>query len=156
MIKAEKNQSIFKPFIIHFWFRLNLYFFEAYDRGEDLLEDVDPNDVVRIVQLKDSIIETLSDEVSRLNEKISGFEEKSRFRSGTRVKRRIRRLDETFITREGVNFINVNHANFLYEHRFRSFYYVHITREKLPKQHLYKKFACIMLMKLTIDRLPNY
>jgi len=94
------NLKKINPFLIHFWFRLNLYFFEAYDRGEDLLEDVDPNDVVRIVQLKDSIIVTLCDEVSRLNEKISGFKEKSRFRSGTRVKRRIRRLDETFITRE--------------------------------------------------------
>jgi len=48
-----------------------------------------------------------------------------------------------------VNFINVICARFLYEHHFGSFYYVHVTREKLLKQRSYKKFACITLMKLT-------
>jgi len=50
----------------------------------------------------------------------------------------------------GVNFINVKRTNFSYEHRFGSFYYVHVTRKKLPIQHSYKKFAHLMLMKLTL------
>ncbi len=29
-------------------------------------------------------------------------------------------------------------TNFLYEHRFGSFFYVHVTRKKLPKQHSYE------------------
>jgi len=33
----------------------------------------------------------------------------------------------------GANFINVKCMNFLYEHRFGSFYYAHVTRKKLPK-----------------------
>jgi len=33
--------------------------------------------------------------------------------------------------------------------RFGSFYYIHVTWEKLPKGHSYKKFVCLMLMKLT-------
>ncbi len=49
----------------------------------------------------------------------------------------------------GVNFINIKHTNFSYECRFGSFYYVHVTRKKLPKWHSYKKFARLMLMKLT-------
>jgi len=48
-----------------------------------------------------------------------------------------------------VNFIIILCTNFWYEHRFGSFFYIHVTREKLRKQHLYKKFACKMLMKLT-------
>jgi len=51
-----------------------------------------------------------------------------------------------------VNFINILHTNFLYERRFSSFFYVHVTREKLPKRHSYKKFARKMLMKLTPGR----
>ncbi len=31
------------------------------------------------------------------------------------------------------------------------FYYVHVTREKLPKQRSYKKFVRLTLMKLTPD-----
>ncbi len=42
----------------------------------------------------------------------------------------------------GVNFFNVNRSNFLYQCHFGSFYYIHVTREKLVKQHLYKKFVC--------------
>ncbi len=49
----------------------------------------------------------------------------------------------------GVNFINILRMKFLYERRFGSFSYVHVTREKLPKQHWYEKFVCKMLMKLT-------
>ncbi len=40
-------------------------------------------------------------------------------------------------------------SNFSNEHHFGSFFYVHVTREKLPKQRLYEKFARKMLMKLT-------
>ncbi len=49
----------------------------------------------------------------------------------------------------GVNFINVPRTNFSYEHRFRSFFYVHVNREKLTKQRSYEKLARKMLMKLT-------
>ncbi len=42
------------------------------------------------------------------------------------------------------------HHHFTYElHHFGSFFYVHVTREKLPKRRLYKKFVHKMLMKLT-------
>jgi len=56
----------------------------------------------------------------------------------------------------GVNFINILLTNFSYEHRFGSFFYVHVTREKLPKQRLYKKRGRIMLMKLTASCLNKY
>ena len=49
----------------------------------------------------------------------------------------------------GVNFINIKHTNFSYKRRFGSFYYAHVTREKLPKRHSYEKFVRILLMKLT-------
>ncbi len=48
-----------------------------------------------------------------------------------------------------VNFINIKRTNFLYEGHFSSFYYVHVARKKLLKQHLYEKFTCKTLMKLT-------
>jgi len=48
-----------------------------------------------------------------------------------------------------VNFINVLWARFKYESLFGSFFYLHVTREKLLKRHLYEKFALKMLMKLT-------
>ncbi len=35
---------------------------------------------------------------------------------------------------------------------FGSFFYLHVTREKLPKRHSYEKFGCKMLMKLTPGR----
>ncbi len=38
---------------------------------------------------------------------------------------------------------------FLYKRRFGSFYYIHVTREKLPKQHSYENFVNLMLVKLT-------
>ncbi len=41
--------------------------------------------------------------------------------------------------------------NFLYEPRFVSFYFVHVTRKKLPKQRSYEKFVRKMLMKLTLE-----
>ncbi len=34
-----------------------------------------------------------------------------------------------------------------------SFLYVRVTRKKLPKRHLYEKFACFMLIKLTTGRM---
>jgi len=46
-------------------------------------------------------------------------------------------------------FINVKRTIFLYERHFSSFYYVHVTRKKLPKWRWYKKFARLTLMKLT-------
>jgi len=49
----------------------------------------------------------------------------------------------------GVNFSNVRRTNFSYKHRFSSFYYLHVTRNKLPKWRSYKKFARLTLMKLT-------
>jgi hypothetical protein len=33
----------------------------------------------------------------------------------------------------GVNFVNIKRTNFSYERRFGSFYYIHLTRKKLPK-----------------------
>jgi len=53
----------------------------------------------------------------------------------------------------GVNFINILHTIFLYERQFGSFFYVHVTREKLPKQRLFEKFVRKMLMKLIIGQL---
>ncbi len=47
------------------------------------------------------------------------------------------------------NFINILRTNFSCNHCFSSFLYVHVIREKLLKQHLCKKFARKMLMKLT-------
>ncbi len=48
-----------------------------------------------------------------------------------------------------VNFINVKFTNFSYERCFGSFFYVQVTRKKLPKWRSYKKFAHLTLMKLT-------
>jgi len=48
-----------------------------------------------------------------------------------------------------VNFFNILHTIFLYESLFGSFFFLHVTREKLPKRCSYKKFARKMLMKLT-------
>jgi hypothetical protein len=48
-----------------------------------------------------------------------------------------------------VNFINILRAKFTYESLFGSFFYLHVTREKLPKRHSYVKFARKLLMKLT-------
>jgi len=39
----------------------------------------------------------------------------------------------------GVNFINVKCTIFLYEHRFSSFYYVHVTRKKVVKTTFERK-----------------
>jgi len=41
----------------------------------------------------------------------------------------------------GVNFINILSTNFLYERHFGSFFYVHVTREKLPKLRFLQKFC---------------
>jgi hypothetical protein len=47
------------------------------------------------------------------------------------------------------SYIFILRLNFLYERCFSSFFYIHVTREKLQKQHSYKKFVRKMLMKLT-------
>ncbi len=39
-----------------------------------------------------------------------------------------------FTSKTVVNFINVLHANFTYKGLFGSFFYLHVTREKLPKR----------------------
>jgi len=41
---------------------------------------------------------------------------------------------------------------FLYEHHFGSFFYVHVTREKLQKQCSYEKFVRKILMKFTTGK----
>ncbi len=51
------------------------------------------------------------------------------------------------------HFIDILRMNFLYECHFSSFFYVHVTREKLPKRRSYVKFTRKMLMKLTPDLL---
>jgi len=38
---------------------------------------------------------------------------------------------------------------------FGSFFYVHVTREKLAKQRSYENFVSKMLMKLTTSWVPN-
>jgi hypothetical protein len=40
--------------------------FEAYDRSENLFDEIDPNNIRAIVQIKDSTIEELSDQVRQL------------------------------------------------------------------------------------------
>jgi len=52
----------------------------------------------------------------------------------------------------GVNFINILCMIFLYKCHFGSFFYVHVTREKLPKQHSYKKTVRKMLMTGILTR----
>jgi len=49
----------------------------------------------------------------------------------------------------GVNCINIVHKIFSYKRCLCSFFYVHVTRVKLPKQLSYEKFVGKMLMKLT-------
>jgi len=55
---------------------------------------------------------------------------------------------------KGDNFINILRTNFSHERWCGSFFYVHVTREKLPKQCLYKKFVSKMFMKLTKGEEP--
>jgi len=43
----------------------------------------------------------------------------------------------------------MKHAPFLHKRSFGSFFYIHVTRKKLPKWCLYEKFVGGMLMKLT-------
>jgi len=40
-------------------------------------------------------------------------------------------------------------STWLYESLFGSFFYLHVTREKLQKRHSYEKFVGLTLMKLT-------
>ncbi len=48
----------------------------------------------------------------------------------------------------GVNFTNILSTHFSYERCFGSFFYVYVTRGKLPKRHTHEKFVRNMLMKL--------
>jgi len=48
-----------------------------------------------------------------------------------------------------INLINILCANFTYESFLGSFFYLHVTREKLLKRRSYKIFVRKMLMKLT-------
>jgi len=41
----------------------------------------------------------------------------------------------------GLNFINILRTNFLYERHFGSFYYIHVTRKKLPKWRSFEKIS---------------
>ncbi len=51
-----------------------------------------------------------------------------------------------------VNFINIWHTKNSYKICFGSFFYIHVTRDKLPKQRSYKKRGRKTLMKLTACR----
>jgi len=53
----------------------------------------------------------------------------------------IRILFDSIFDDSMVNFINILRANFVCESLFGSFFYLHVTREKLPKRRSYKKFA---------------
>ncbi len=59
------------------------------------------------------------------------------------------KFKKDFKTYLGVNFINVKRTNFLYKCHFGTFYYIHVTRKKLPKWRSYKKITRLTLMKLT-------
>ncbi len=60
------------------------------------------------------------------------------------------RLEPIFVTTPGVNVINILRTNFLYANHFGSFFYIQVTREKLPKHYSHKKFELLTLMKLTV------
>ena len=47
--------------------KLKLSLLEAYDRGDDDLEDINPEDIQRIVQIKDSIITELEEQAKFSN-----------------------------------------------------------------------------------------
>jgi hypothetical protein len=66
---------------------LNFYLFEAYDRGDDELDGVDPEDVPRILEIKDSIIRDMEEQVVSLTLRVQEFE-RGKGRNGTRVRRR--------------------------------------------------------------------
>ncbi len=40
-----------------------------------------------------------------------------------------------------VNFINILRTNFSYEHRFGSFFYIHVTRKKVAKTTFVQKIC---------------
>ena len=43
--------------------KLDFKFLESYDRGDKRLDDLDPDDVRAVVQIKDAIIDELAEEV---------------------------------------------------------------------------------------------
>jgi len=48
----------------------------------------------------------------------------------------------------GVNFINIKRTIFLYECHFGSFYYVHVTRKKLPKPTIVQKICAFNVAEI--------
>jgi len=54
-----------------------------------------------------------------------------------------------FLQSHVANFITILCAHFLYKSAIGSFFYLHVTREKLLKRLSYKKGTCKMLIKLT-------
>lgn len=46
---------------------LNFKFLESYDRGDNRMDDLDPDDVRAVVDMKDAIIDELAEEVWRIN-----------------------------------------------------------------------------------------
>jgi len=58
-------------------------------------------------------------------------------------------VEKLLFTRPGINFINVLRSHFSYKSALSSFFYLHVTREKLPKRLSYEKGVRKMLMKLT-------
>ena len=77
---------------------LNFYFLEAYDRGDDGLAGIDPDDVRRVVDFKDAVIDEMNDEVATLRLRIQELE-MSKGRNGSRVQRRVKNAG-TFKTRD--------------------------------------------------------
>jgi hypothetical protein len=71
------------------------------------------------------------------------------FWAGKQPKRKLKQ-------RQGVNFMNILRTIFSYDCCYGSFFCVHVTREKLPKQRLYKKFVHKMLMKLTTVKIRSH
>ena len=79
--------------------RLNFYILEAYDRGDDGgLAGINPDDVRRVVDFKDAIIDEMTDEAASLRLRIQELE-KSKGRNGSRVQRRIKNAG-SFRTRD--------------------------------------------------------
>ena len=62
-----------------------------------LFQDVDPDDVVRVIQIKNDLIEDLETQVKSLTDKLE-----SNGRNGSRVRRRTKRMS-TFKTKDDPN-----------------------------------------------------
>lgn len=62
-----------------------------------MFQDVDPDDVVRVIQIKNDLIEDLETQVKSLTDQLE-----SNGRNGSRVRRRTKRM-ETFKTKDDPN-----------------------------------------------------